>query len=215
MTDKTAISKIKDFFALERNIIVLSVSIFILGLGENLWSKFLPKYLQFLGASTLLIGVFGALQEIVETAYQYPGGRIADYIGRKSSLVLCSLIALLGYIIFLLAPSWQFLFLGLFFKKSFDFRLRDPLCRPTDQNFRYFPCHRNNWSQHASIRPIGGSADVCFYIQLSTGSKTFGSGPENAFCRHYLPGLDSLSFNIVFLQNLSLAARSFYCAWFP
>ena len=115
MTDKTATSKIRSFFALETNIVVLSISIFILGLGENLWSKFVPKYLQFMGATALLIGVFGTLQEVIETAYQYPGGCIADYIGRKSSLVLCSLIALIGYIIFLFAPSWQFLFLGLFF----------------------------------------------------------------------------------------------------
>lgn len=115
MAQKITVSRIKDFFALETNIIVLSISIFILGLGENLWSKFLPKYLQFLGATALLIGIFGALQEIIETLYQYPGGRIADRIGRKASLVLCSLIALLGYLIFLFAPSWEFLFLGLFF----------------------------------------------------------------------------------------------------
>jgi len=115
MAQKITIFRLKDFFALERNIIVLSISTFILGLGENLWSKFLPKYLQLLGATAFLVGVFGTLQEIIETIYQYPGGRIADHIGRKTSLVLCSFIALIGYFIFLFAPSWQFLFLGLFF----------------------------------------------------------------------------------------------------
>ncbi|HYC88613.1 MAG TPA: hypothetical protein VEO54_05335 [Thermoanaerobaculia bacterium] len=34
------------FFALERNVVAVSAAMFLLALGENLWQKFLPMYLQ-------------------------------------------------------------------------------------------------------------------------------------------------------------------------
>ncbi len=106
---------IRDFFALERNIIVLASSTFLLGCGENLWAKFLPKYLRTLGASIGLVGVFGTLQEFVDTIYQYPGGRLTDRIGRKNALVIFTGIGFLGYLLYLIAPHWSFIFVGLLF----------------------------------------------------------------------------------------------------
>jgi hypothetical protein len=35
---------------LRRNIVVLSLAIFCVGLGEELWARFLPKYTEALGA---------------------------------------------------------------------------------------------------------------------------------------------------------------------
>ncbi len=107
------VSRFRGFFALERNIIVLASSTFLLGWGENLWAKFLPKYLQALGASIGLVGLFGTLQEAIDTIYQYPGGRITDRIGRKKALVLFTSIGLLGYFLYLIAPHWPLIFLGL------------------------------------------------------------------------------------------------------
>jgi len=108
-------SRFRDFFALERNIIVLASSTFLLGCGENLWAKFLPKYLQALGASIGLVGLFGTLQEFTDTIYQYPGGRITDRIGRKNALVLFTGIGFLGYFIYLIASNWPVIFVGLLF----------------------------------------------------------------------------------------------------
>jgi hypothetical protein len=50
-----------DFLGLRRNVVVLSLAIFCVGLGEELWARFLPKYLEALGASVLAIGAFGTL----------------------------------------------------------------------------------------------------------------------------------------------------------
>jgi hypothetical protein len=47
--------RIKDFLGLERNVLAASGAVFLLGLGEELWKKFLPKYLESLGAGTLAI----------------------------------------------------------------------------------------------------------------------------------------------------------------
>jgi hypothetical protein len=72
---------------LRRNIVVLSLAIFCVGLGEELWARFLPKYLEALGASVLAIGAFGTLQDLLEGLYPYPGGVLADRWGRKRALV--------------------------------------------------------------------------------------------------------------------------------
>ena len=44
-----------DYLGLERNVAVASAAVFLLGLGEELWKKFLPKYLEHLGASSVVI----------------------------------------------------------------------------------------------------------------------------------------------------------------
>jgi len=41
---------LKERLGLERNIVAVSGAMLLLSLGESLWRKFLPKYLQALGA---------------------------------------------------------------------------------------------------------------------------------------------------------------------
>ncbi len=108
-------NKIIDFFSLRRNVAVVSGAGFLLSLGEELWSRFIPKYLEALGASVFAIGLFGALKDLLDAVYQYPGGWAADKFGRRNSLVLFSFLALVGYVIYLLATSYVFIFIGLFF----------------------------------------------------------------------------------------------------
>ena len=50
--------RIADYLSLERNVAIASAAVFLLGFGEELWKKFLPKYLEALGASTPIIGLF-------------------------------------------------------------------------------------------------------------------------------------------------------------
>ena len=106
-------SKVIDYLSLERNVSVASAAVFILGLGEELWKKFLPKYLEALGATTPVIGLFGTAQDFFDAVYQYPGGWMADRIGRRRALLTFVALASAGYIVYLLSPSWPFVFLGL------------------------------------------------------------------------------------------------------
>ena len=85
----------------------------LLGFGEELWKKFLPKYLDALGASALAIGAFGAAQDLFDAMYQYPGGWLADRVGRRRAFLAFLALASVGYLVYLLAPSWPWLFLGL------------------------------------------------------------------------------------------------------
>jgi MFS family permease len=47
--------------------------------------------------------------------YQYPGGWLADRLGRRHAFLIFVLVASIGYLIYLLSPSWPFIFLGLGF----------------------------------------------------------------------------------------------------
>ena len=80
--------RIVDALGLERNIVAVSVAMFLLALGENLWKRFLPKYLQMLGAPVTAIGFFGTCEDFLDGVYQYPGGWIADRYGRRRALLL-------------------------------------------------------------------------------------------------------------------------------
>ena len=106
---------VSDFLSLERNVTAASSAVFLLGLGEELWKKFLPKYLEALGASTPVIGLFGTAEDFFDAVYQYPGGWIADRFGRRRAFLIFVALAVVGYLIYLFSPSWPYLFLGLAF----------------------------------------------------------------------------------------------------
>lgn len=104
---------LRDFLSLERNVTVASGAVFLLGFGEELWKKFLPKYLEALGASAPMIGLFGTAEDFFDAIYQYPGGWIADRFGRRRALFFFLGLACAGYLVYLVGPSWPFAFLGL------------------------------------------------------------------------------------------------------
>ena len=114
------VAKIQDFLGLRRNVVVLSLAISIVGFGTQLWTSFLPKYLEALGASVFIIGIYGSLRNTLVTAYRYPAGIMVDKLGRRYSLVVFSILALGGYILYLLSPNWQWVLFGLLFVAVWD-----------------------------------------------------------------------------------------------
>jgi len=111
---------VRDYLSLERNVSIASASVFLLGFGEELWKKFIPKYLEALGASTPFIGLFGTATDFLDAVYQYPGGWISDRLGRRQSFLIFITLAGFGYLIFLLSPSWPFLFIALAFTMAWQ-----------------------------------------------------------------------------------------------
>jgi len=116
----SARSRIVDAVGLERNIAAVSVAMFLLAFGENLWKRFLPKYLQLLGAPVTAIGFFGTCEDFLDGVYQYPGGWIADRYGRRRALLLFVTLATIGYALYFAAPSWPFVFAGLVFAMAWS-----------------------------------------------------------------------------------------------
>ncbi len=112
MTTRSRVSAIRDVLALEHNIVVLLAALLIIGMGEELWVRFMPKYLEALGASAVALGVYGSFKRVVDTLYQYPGGWLADKLGRKRALTLFNIVAALGYVVYLLAAHWTVVIAG-------------------------------------------------------------------------------------------------------
>lgn len=81
--------------------------------GEELWKRFLPRYLEALGAPVFAVGMYGASRDLVDALLQYPGGWATDRFGRRAALMAFIGLAALGYAAYLAAPSWQLTFLAL------------------------------------------------------------------------------------------------------
>ena len=45
------LDRLRLWLGLERNILVMLTTVLLLGMGEELWVRFVPKYLELLGAS--------------------------------------------------------------------------------------------------------------------------------------------------------------------
>lgn len=66
------------FSRFDQGVVTLMLTVLLFAFGEELWSSFLPKYMEALGASIALIALFGTFKDILDALYQYPGGVISD-----------------------------------------------------------------------------------------------------------------------------------------
>jgi MFS family permease len=103
-----------DFFALKRNLVITLIAIFIIGAGEELWMRFVPKYLQTLGASVFVIGLYDALRTLISAIYAYPGGLWADRWGHRRAFLTFNVVSIAGYALVLLIPHWAGVIAGMF-----------------------------------------------------------------------------------------------------
>jgi len=91
----------------------LAAALFVYGFGEELWFRYLPAYLRVLGASPFLVGLFGTSKDLLDAAYAYPGGLIADRLGSRRALLLFGLLTTAGFVLYLGHPSVAVIFAGL------------------------------------------------------------------------------------------------------
>jgi MFS family permease len=110
----TRLASVADFLALRRNPALLLAALVLAGTGEKLWLGFAPKYLETLGATVLVIGLFDALQTLLGAVYAWPGGWLTDHWGQRRSLLLFNALSLAGYALVLCWQHWLALVLGAF-----------------------------------------------------------------------------------------------------
>src|SRR6266576_3414082 len=93
-----------DFFGLKRNLVILLLAIFVIGIGDELWMRFIPKYLQTLGATVFVIGLYDTLRTLLGAVYAYPGGVVVDRWGHRRAFLIFNIISIVGYALVLLIP---------------------------------------------------------------------------------------------------------------
>jgi MFS family permease len=106
--------RLADFFGLKRNLVILLIAIFVIGAGEELWMRFVPKYLQAVGATVFVIGLYDALRTLIGAIYAYHGGVLADRWGHRHAFIIFNVVSIIGYALVLLIPNWGGVILGMF-----------------------------------------------------------------------------------------------------
>src|SRR5438093_5039445 len=108
------LARVVDFLGLKRNLVVLLLAIFVIGAGEELWMRFVPKYLQTLGASVFVIGLYDAIRTLLGALYAYPGGVLVDLWGHRRAFLAFNILSIVGYALVLLIPHWGAVIAGMF-----------------------------------------------------------------------------------------------------
>ena len=115
-----ALKSLAAFFGLKRNLVILLIAIFVIGAGEELWMRFVPKYLQAVGATVFVIGLYDALRTLLGAIYAYPGGVLADRWGHRHAFIIFNVVSIVGYALVLLIPNWGGVIAGMFFFLSWS-----------------------------------------------------------------------------------------------
>jgi MFS family permease len=97
---------LRQFLALERDVLVLSVAMFAFSLGFQMTSRYVPRYMSVLGAGAVAIGLFGTFGNVVSAIYPYPGGAISDRIGSRFALTLFGSASTVGFLVWLFADRF-------------------------------------------------------------------------------------------------------------
>ncbi|WP_339102417.1 MFS transporter [Haloterrigena salinisoli] len=120
----------RQFFALERDVLVLSAAMFAFSLGFQMTSRYVAEYMYALGASAFVVGLFGTVGNVISAVYPYPGGAISDRIGSRYALTAFGLCSTVGFGVWLAAPlladvsvgptslAIVAIFVGLFFSQA-------------------------------------------------------------------------------------------------
>lgn len=104
--NQTRLHKAASFLGLRRSIIGMLSMIVLVGLGERMAERFLPIYLMALGGGAISVGLLNGLDNLLSALYSFPGGYLADRLGVKRSLLVFNFMAMAGFIVVILIPSW-------------------------------------------------------------------------------------------------------------
>ncbi len=91
----------RQFFSLQRDVLVLSLAMFAFSLGFQMTNRFLPDYLFFLGATGFIVGLFATLGNVIGAVYPYYGGVVSDRVGSRYALTVFGFVSTFGFGIWL------------------------------------------------------------------------------------------------------------------
>jgi MFS family permease len=147
------IGHIPAFLALQKSTVGLLIMVILVDMGERMAERFLPIYLMALGGGVLSIGLLGAMDNLLSALYSFPGGYLSDRIGAKRALALFNLVAMIGFGIVIVVPTWQAVLVGAVFFISWS-----AISLPATMSlmFRVLPRNKRTMgvSMHSLVRRI-------------------------------------------------------------
>ncbi len=111
-TIETRVSRLTGFLGLQRSTVGVLAMVVLVGMGERMAERFLPIYILALGGGVLAIGLLQAMDNLLSALYSFPGGYLSDRIGTKRSLLIFNLVAIAGFALVILVPTWQAVLMG-------------------------------------------------------------------------------------------------------
>ena len=87
-------------------------ALILANIPSRMYTPLLALYLQSFGASVEQVGLFFTLSMIAPLTLQILGGWISDSVGRLQAVAVGSMAGFVGYVVFVIAPSWQWMLLA-------------------------------------------------------------------------------------------------------
>ncbi|WP_232700803.1 MFS transporter [Halobacterium wangiae] len=100
-----AFDSYRQFFALEPDVLVLSVAMLVFSLAFQMTTRYVPEYMYTLGAGAGIVGLYGSLGNLISAVYPYPGGAVSDRVGSRVALTAFAVVTTIGFVVWALAPS--------------------------------------------------------------------------------------------------------------
>lgn len=146
-------AKISGFLALQRSTVGVLAMVVLLGMGERMAERFLPIYMLALGGGVLAVGLLQAMDNLLSALYAFPGGYLSDRIGTKRSLLIFNLVAMAGFALVILVPTWQAVLIGAVLFISWS-----AISQPASMSLIYkvLPIHKRTMgvTMHALVKRI-------------------------------------------------------------
>ncbi len=111
-TSSSRASRVAGFLALQRSTVGVLAMVVLLGMGERMAERFLPIYIMALGGGAVVIGLLQAMDNLLSALYSFPGGYLSERIGTKRALMVFNLVAMAGFVVVIVIPTWEAVLAG-------------------------------------------------------------------------------------------------------
>jgi len=112
---ETLSRRVINFLGLRRSIIAMLLMAILVGMGEKMAERFLPLYIMALGGTIIVVGLLNGMDNLLSALYSFPGGYLSERLGYKKALLVFNLIALFGFSLVILIPTWPAVIIGSIF----------------------------------------------------------------------------------------------------
>ena len=97
---------------MSRRLLVFMSTMILANIAGHMHMMLMPLYVQELGATVEQVGLFFTLGAVAPLVFQIFGGWLSDVIGRLQAIAIGSVAGVIGYFVYIFAPSWEWLLIA-------------------------------------------------------------------------------------------------------